>query len=291
MTPPHHTIRALLARLELAEGDRDVFHAGTPDDGRRHAFGGLIAAQALRAACLTLDAELEAHSLHAYFLRPGRLDVPVRYEVSRARDGRSFATRTVEAFQDAERIFTMTSSFQRPEPGLEHQMSMPEAPDPEGLPDHATRTERYRGRVPESVLALFERVERPLDHREPMPIDFLDPKPDHGPRLLWFRTNGAFDGDSNLHKVVLTYASDMGLLDASVLWHGKTFLSPDLHCASIDHAVWFHRAVRTDDWLLYVTESPSSGAGRGMNFGRMFQRDGTLVATTAQESLMRLGRR
>lgn len=286
-----HTVDALLDRLALEREGELLFHGGTPNDGRRHAFGGLIAAQSLRAACLTVAADLDAHSLHAYFLRPGMLDEPVRYRVTKAREGRTFATRFVEAFQKDERIFSMATSFQRPEPGLEHQMQMPEAPDPESLPDYDERFAKYVGRVPAPVLAQFAQVERPFDHREPMPFDYLTPEPQQGQRLLWFRTSGTFEGDDNLQRCVLTYATDIGLLDNCIIWHGKTFLDPNLHCASIDHAVWFHRPVRCDDWLLYVMESPSSANSRGMNFGRIFQRDGTLVATTAQESLMRLGRR
>lgn len=285
-----HSVSVLLDRLALErEGDL-VFHAARPDDGRRHAFGGLIAAQSLRAACETVDG-LEAHSLHAYFLRPGMLDKPVRYVVTKMREGRSFATRLVEAFQGDERIFTMTASFQRLEEGLEHQEAMPDAPDPEGLPDYDARFAKYVGRVPAPILDLFTKVERPFDHREPMPVDFLAPEPQRGQRLLWFRANGEVPADTNLQRCVLTYATDLGLLDNCIIWHGKTFLDPNLFCASIDHAVWFHRPVRTQEWLLYVTESPSAGNGRGMNFGRIFQRDGTLVASTAQESLMRLGRR
>ncbi len=286
-----HTVDVLLDRLKLEPEGPLTFHAGIPNDGRRHVFGGLIAAQSLRAACATVAPELDAHSLHAYFLRPGILDQPVRYRVTRAREGRSFATRFVEAFQGDERIFSMAASFQRAEPGLEHQGEMPDAPDPESLPDYDARIAKYEGRVPAPLLAQFRRIERPFDHREPMPFDFLAPVPQRGQRQLWFRTSGGFEGDDNLHRCVLTYATDLGLLDNCILWHGKTFLDPDLFCASIDHAVWFHRPVRTDQWLLYVTESPSSANARGMNFGRIFQRDGTLVATTAQESLMRIGRR
>jgi acyl-CoA thioesterase-2 len=286
----HHTVAVLLDRLKLEPEGELVFHAKIPDDGRRHAFGGLIAAQSLRAACNTIDG-LEAHSLHAYFLRPGMLDKPVRYVVTKTREGRSFATRLVEAFQGDDRIFTMTASFHRLEPGLEHQMEMPEAPDPESLPDFDERFAKYRGRVPDALLDTFTKIERPFDHREPMPFDFLAPEPQRGQRLLWFRAVGPVEGDANLHRCVLTYATDLGLLDNCIIWHGKTFMDPKLFCASIDHAVWFHRPVRADDWLLYVTESPSSGNGRGMNFGRIFQRDGALVATTAQESLMRVGRR
>jgi len=286
-----HTLDVLLDRLALEREGELVFHTQPPNDGRVHAFGGLIAAQALRAACHTVDDGLDAHSLHSYFLRPGKLDIPVRYEVTRAREGRSFATRLVEAFQEDQRIFTLTASFHRIEPGLEHQMEMPAAPDPLTLPDFDQRIARYVGRIPDAMIEKFRRVERPFDHREPMPVDFLDPHPQRGQRLLWFRGNGAMDADANLHRCVLTYATDLGLLDNCVIWHGKTFFDPTLHCASIDHAVWFHRPVRADEWLLYVTESPSSANGRGMNFGRIFQRDGTLVATTAQESLMRVGRR
>lgn len=285
------TLDVLLDRLALVREGDHVFHATEPNDGRLHAFGGLIASQALRAACHTVAEGLEAHSFHSYFLRPGKTDVPVRYEVTAARDGKSFATRLVDAFQGDERIFTMTASFHREEPGLQHQMEMPPAPDPLTLPDYDARLERYVGRIPAPMIESFRKVERPFDHREPMPFDFLDPHPQRGQRLLWFRGNGALEADANLHRCLLTYATDMGLLDNCLIWHGRTFFDRDLHCASIDHAVWFHRPVRADEWLLYVTESPSSASGRGMNFGRIFQRDGTLVATTAQESLMRLGRR
>lgn len=280
------SVDALLRRLALVPVGRDRFDGGLPDEGRLHVFGGLVASQSLRAASLTVDGFL-VHSLHGYFLRPGTLGKTIVYDVERLRDGGSFVTRLVKALQDDQVIFQATISFHRPERGLSHAAPMPEVVRPETLPDFDARLDALRDRLPAPIAERWANIDRPFDHRDPEPIDYFDPKPHRGPKRLWFRSNGPVPDEPNLHPAVVTYATDIGLLDNCIQYHGRTFLDPELFVASIDHAIWFHRPLRADAWLLYVMESPSAESGRGMNFGRIYQEDGTLVASVAQESLAR----
>lgn len=284
MTAPR--LSSLLKRLDLEQLERDLFRGETPNDGRPRVFGGLVAAQSLVAAARTVHGMLP-HSLHAYFLRPGNPKRPIVYEVDRIRDGSSFVTRRVNAVQDGEAIFSVMVSFQREESGLEHQAPMPRVLPPEGLPSSADLLQAYYERTKSPVFDFLLRVERPIEHRDPDPIDLLEPKPHVGQKCLWFRGDGEMQPDPILHLAVMTYATDMGLLDNCIQHHGYTWLSPDLMIASLDHAIWFHRPVDATKWLLYVMESPSGVGGRGMNFGRIYTRDGVLVASVAQESLMR----
>ncbi len=278
---------SLLLRLELEAQGRDVFRGFTPNDGRPRVFGGLVAAQALVAAARTVP-DKQPHSLHAYFLRPGDPASPIDYAVEAIRDGKSFATRRVVARQGTEAIFELSTSFHHEEPGLEHQTPMPEVPPPEGLPTNAERLAELGERTGKKVFDFLLSVERPIEHRDPEWVDPLAPHRQTGPRAFWFRADGEMPDDPVLHRAVLTFATDMGLLDNCIQHHGYGWLSPELMIASLDHIIWFHRPLRVDGWLLYVTDSPSSHGGRGLNLGRIYDREGRLVASVAQESLMRL---
>ncbi|MGF1468283.1 MAG: acyl-CoA thioesterase [Sandaracinaceae bacterium] len=283
MTLPPAT--ALIERLDLERIDRDLYRGQSPDDGRPRVFGGQVAAQALVAAVRTVE-ERVVHSLHAYFLRPGNPKIPIIYEVDRIRDGRSFATRRVVAIQEGEAIFNMAASFQREEEGPAHQDPMPEAAPPGSVPSNL---ERYRALAEtDPVFGFLGRLEALIELRDLDPVDPRSRERRSGQHLVWFRAHGALPDDPLLHQCVLAYASDMTLLGASLRHHGLTWLDPKLQVASLDHALWFHRAFRADRWLLYVTESPSTSHARGMNFGRIYAEDGALVASVAQENLMRI---
>ncbi len=286
-----HAIDTLLARLDLDRLDRDLYRGHTPNDGRQRVFGGLVAAQSLIAAYRTVDeSDKFAHSLHSYFLRPGDPQLPILFDVDRIRDGRSFATRRVVARQEGEAIFNMSVSFHVHEDGLSHQERMPPAPSPDTLRTNTERLQEYAERTQNPVFPFLLRLERPIEHRDPEPVDLLEPEAHQGLKRLWFRGAGSIPDDQALHQAVVTYASDMGLLDNCIQHHGYTWLDPQLMIASLDHALWFHRPLRADEWLLYSMKSPNAEGGRGFNTGRMYAADGTLVASVAQESLMRVRR-
>ncbi len=280
-------LTGLLERLDLERLDDDLFRGSSAHDGRPRIFGGLVAAQSLIAACRTVEGRV-AHSLHGYFLREGDTSVPVIYHVDRIRDGRSFATRRVVAKQHGKAIFNLSVSFQVPEGGLEHQTQMPDAPPPEMVPTNVERLRAYKDRSDHPAIDFLLMLDRPIERREVDHVDLLDPKPSTGIHRTWFRATGMLDDqDAVIHQAVLAYASDYGLLEASFAQHGHSFLTDKLILASLDHAIWFHQACRADEWMLYVTESPRTGGGRGLNFGRIYSRNGALVASVAQEGLMR----
>ncbi len=284
MTQPVDT---LLHRLDIETLDRDLFRGKSPADGRPRVFGGQVLGQALVAASRTVEAGRIAHSLHAYFLRPGDPSIPILYEVDRIRDGRSFTTRRVRAIQRGEAIFSVSVSFQVDEPGLEHQAPMPEAPPPLSLPSNEERMQKLQ----HTHARLFEfllHLERPIEQRDADPLDPLAPRPHTGLRRIWFRAHGTLPDDPMLHQCVLAYASDLSLLDSALFHHGVTWFDPRLIAASLDHAIWFHRPFRADAWLLYAMESPSASGARGFNLGRVYSEDGRLVASVAQEGLMRM---
>ena len=280
-------IDTLLKRLTLEPAGGDVFIGHTPNDGRPRVYGGLAVAQSLVAAANTVDRARVAHSIHGFFLRPGDPKQPIRYEVDRIRDGGSFTTRRVVARQGAEAIFNAGVSFQVPEDGLSHERPMPDAPAPESLPSETDVFAEYLEQTENPVFDFLLRVENPVDFRDVDPIDLVDPKPFTGAHRAWCRAFGPMPDDPVLHQAVLAYCSDRGLLGACIRQHGFSWLSRELIIASLDHAIWFHRPARLDEWLLYDTESPSSQGGRGLNFGRFYDREGRLVASSAQESLMR----
>jgi acyl-CoA thioesterase-2 len=278
-------LEQLLSILDLEQLEVNLFRGLSPQVGWQRVFGGQVIGQALVAACRTVEGRA-AHSLHAYFLRAGDPTVPIIFEVDRIRDGTSFSTRRVVAIQHGQAIFSMAASFHKDETGLHHQMRMPEVPSPEALPSEAELKEQLIDRLPEPVKAYWLR-ERPIEIR---PIDlsrYLSPENRVPSQQVWIRATGSLGGDLALHQCVLAYASDFTLLDTALIAHGRFVFDPRLMLASLDHAIWFHRSFRADEWLLYVQDSPSSGAGRAFCRGTLFTREGEVVASTAQEGLVR----
>jgi acyl-CoA thioesterase-2 len=275
----------LLSILDLETLEHNLFRGLSPQVGWQRVFGGQVIGQALVAACRTVE-DRPAHSLHGYFLREGDPAVPIIYDVDRIRDGKSFSTRRVVAVQHGQAIFSMAVSFHRPEEGLEHQLPMPDVPPPEELPSEAELKERLIGRLPPQVKAYWER-ERPIEIR---PVDlsrYLSPEKRTPSQLVWIRANGMLGDDLALNQCVLAYASDFTLLDTALIAHGRFVFDPTLMLASLDHAIWFHRSFQFDDWLLYAQDSPSSSGGLAFCRGTLFTRGGVLVASTAQEGLVR----
>ena len=278
-------LEQLLSILDLEPLEVNLFRGLSPQVGWQRVFGGQVIGQALVAACRTVDGRM-AHSLHAYFLRAGDPTVPIIYEVDRIRDGTSFSTRRVVAVQHGQAIFSMAASFHKDEPGLHHQMKMPDVPPPEALPSEAELKEKLIDRLPEPVKAYWQR-ERPIEIR---PVDlsrYVSPKNRAPTQQVWIKATGELSDGPALHQCVLAYASDFTLLDTALIAHGRFVFDPRLMLASLDHAIWFHRSFRADDWLLYAQDSPSSGAGRAFCRGTLFTREGELVASTAQEGLIR----
>ncbi|MEM6665831.1 MAG: acyl-CoA thioesterase II [Pseudomonadota bacterium] len=279
-------IAELLGILDLEPLERNLYRGTSPQVGWQRVFGGLVIAQSLMAAIRTVDDPRSAHSLHGYFMRPGDPAVPIIYEVDRIRDGRSFTTRRVVAIQHGKAIFSMSASFQVGEEGLEHQIAMPDVPDPESLPSEAELKAMLIDRMPDPVRRYWNR-RRPIELR---PLDlahYVSEQPLPPRQQIWFRATGPLPDDPAIQRTALAYASDMTLLDTSLFAHGKSVFSPDLQVASLDHALWFHHPARMDDWLLYSQDSPASSGARGFTRGSIFNRDGLLVASVAQEGLIR----
>ena len=276
----------LLQLLELEQLEVNLFRGASRDIGSPQVFGGQVLGQALSAAAATVEGRV-VHSLHAYFLRRGDCTAPIVYEVDRSLDGHSFANRRVVAIQHGQQIFNMTASFQVAEAGFDHQMAMPQVTAPEGLPDSDGPPAQLLARLPGRVRRFFEQP-RPFEFRAVQPIEYLHPRREAPAREIWFRAVGALPDDEMLHRRLLAYVSDFFLLDTATLPHGTSLLRPNLIMASIDHAMWFHRALRVDDWLLYAMESPSASGARGFARASVFARDGRLVASAAQEGLVRL---
>jgi acyl-CoA thioesterase-2 len=273
----------LLKLLDLERIEDNLFRGESRDVGAPQVFGGQVLGQALVAASRTVEGR-QVHSLHAYFLRRGDLSVPIVFEVDRSRDGGSFTSRRVVAVQHGQPILTMSASFQVAEPGLEHQAPMPEAPPPESLRDLAELEAEVIERMPHRVTGYF-RNQRPFEFRAVSPDDYLTREKRPARKLVWFRVTGQLPADQTLHRCLLTYVSDYHLLATATMPHGVNFL--ELQVASIDHAIWFHRDLRVDDWLMYAIESPSASGARGFSRGAIYARDGALVASVAQEGLIR----
>jgi acyl-CoA thioesterase-2 len=277
----------LIHLLDLEVIEVNIFRGYTLDENRQRVFGGQVAGQALVAAARTIDeAGRLVHSLHAYFLRPGDPTVPILYEVDRIRDGRSFSTRRVVAIQHGRAIFNMQASFHDEEPGPDHQLAMPEGiPDPESLPDFQTLMAPYA----EQLGDWYDRP-RPIDLRyvdgSPMSRKGV---PSTGQRV-WLRADGALPDDPVLHACIITYASDMTLLDTTVLPFGLSWDSPGMQMASVDHAMWFHRPIRANEWMLYDQVALSTSGARGLAGGAIYKLDGSLVVTVVQEGLARIVR-
>ncbi len=275
----------LLHQFELERLEVNLFRGVSRDIGSPQVFGGQVLGQALMAACATIDDRL-VHSLHAYFLRRGDFNLPIIYNVDRSRDGRSFSTRRVTAIQNGAQIFNCSCSFQIPEDGLEHQITMPDVPPPEALPPLAKPTPEQLAQLPEKARRLFEK-DPPFEFRPVQVLDPLAPRAAPPMRQVWFRAVDTVPDGEALHRCLLAYVSDYNLLDTATLPHGASYLKGDLIMASVDHAIWFHRSMRVDDWLLYAMDSPSASGARGFARGSIFARSGQLVASVAQEGLIR----
>lgn len=284
----NEVLKDLVALLELEALEVNIFRGGSRDLGGKSVFGGQVIGQALMAGARTVE-DATPHSLHAYFLRPGDMEAPIVYDVDRVRDGRSFTARRVQAIQNGKPILSMIASFHGDEAGLTHQKSMPNVPPPESLDDQETLRERWMDAHPEIPERLRSAMRRKLaiEFRPVAPVDPFAPEARPAEQAIWFRAAGMLPDDPTLHRCILAYASDFNLLSSALLPHARSYLMPNMVVASIDHAVWFHRDVRVDDWLLYSMDSPSSQGARGFSRGEIFMRDGTLVASVTQESLMR----
>ena len=270
-----------LERLEM-----NLFRGQSRDIGSPQVFGGQVLGQALVAATATAEDRV-VHSLHAYFLRRGDFNSPIVYEVDRALDGKHFSSRRVVAIQHGRQIFNMSASFQLPEAGLEHQNSMPDVPPPESLRDLESHYRDVLDRLPAGARRMLEQ-KRPFEFRPVEPPDHLRREKSAPLKYMWFRTVEKLPDEEALHRCLLAYVSDFHLLDTALKPHGISMVSPRLVIASVDHAMWFHRSVRVDDWLLYAIDSPSASGARGFARGSVFARDGRLVASAAQEGLMRV---
>jgi acyl-CoA thioesterase-2 len=280
-------IEQLLSTLDLERLEHNLFRGRSPQNGWQRVFGGQVVGQALVAADRTVDAhDRLPHSLHAYFLRPGDPKVPIIYEVDRIRDGGSFTTRRVVAIQHGHAIFSMAVSFHKSEPGLEHQITMPDVPPPEDLPSEAQLKDRLIPLLPDVMRAYWER-DRPIELRPVETARYLSGEKGEPRQHIWIKANGSLPDDFRLHQCVLAYASDFSLLDTALIAHGRVLFDPRMMLASLDHAVWFHRPFRADEWLLYAQDSPSAQSARGFCRGSIFSRDGKLVASVAQEGLIR----
>lgn len=273
----------LIEILDLEQIELNIFRGRSPEDKRKRVFGGQVAAQALMAAGRSVEAG-RVHSLHAYFLRPGDVSVPILFEVDRIRDGKSFTTRRVVAIQRGEPIFNLSASFHKDEEGVSHQIKMPDVPDPLELPTFKERMAPWAEKMGDWNVRL-----RPIDQRyvDPPNMDIRD-EPREPVQRLWVKADGKLPDDPLLHACVVTYASDMTLLDSVMLPHRISWQDPNLMVASLDHVMWFHRPFRADEWFLYDQKSPSAAGARGLAQGHIFTKDGTLVVTAMQEGLIRI---
>jgi acyl-CoA thioesterase II len=282
----YRTLEELLDLLDLEQIEVDIFRGRSPDERRQRVFGGQVAGQALVAAGRTVPSDRPVHSLHAYFIRPGDPAVPLVYTVDRIRDGRSFTTRRVTAIQHGRPIFAMSASFQRAEAGPEHADPMPDVPPPEAVERNSDRLARLFGEVP----AQLDRSPFDLRSVGPMTVEAeLDAALRTTRNLVWLRADGDLPDDPLLHVCLMTYASDMTLLDTVLLGHGLSWLDGRTTGASLDHAMWFHREFRADRWLLYAQDSPAAHGARGLARGEVFTASGQLVVSVVQEGLIRTG--
>lgn len=284
---PQGLVDQLIDLLDVEMIDTDHYRGKRQPGGVGRVFGGQVVAQALQAAQRTIDDGKAAHSLHAYFMRAGNEDHPIDYRVMRDFDGRSFANRRIVALQEGRPILNMTASFQTPEEGLAHQDAMPAVPPPEALKAERELRAEIEDQVPERLKAFFLRP-RPIEIRPTTPRHWFAPAKGEPRQSSWFRVAAPLPDDPALHRATLVYATDMMLLGTSLLAHGVSWMTHPVQTASLDHAVWLHEPFRFDEWLLYVCDSPWAGHARGFNRGQIFTRDGKLVASTAQEGLVRL---
>lgn len=284
---PQTVVAELIELLQLERIEENLFRGQSRDIGTKYVFGGQVLGQALSAAQRTVDPSRHVHSLHAYFLRAGDIEAPIVYDVDRARDGKSFSTRRVVAIQHGQTILNCSASFQHDEPGAEHQLSMPEVPPPEDL-------EPPQPVDPEQFSHLSAKLQRWLARGGPFEFRHVYPRdeikvPKRPPfQHVWFRLVDRVGDEPDLHRAMLAYASDFHLIGTTTFPHGISYLQPNVQMASLDHAIWFHRPFRIDEWLLYSCDSPSAQGARGLARGMIYSRDGRLVASTAQEGLIRI---
>jgi len=276
----------LLSLLHLEQIEENIFRGQSQDMGFGNIFGGQVLGQSLSAVAQTVPKDRCVHSLHGYFLRPGDPRRPIVYQVDCIRDGKSFTTRRAVAIQKGRAIFSMSASFQIAEPGFEHQADPPEVPGPEELRSELAMARQVQDKIPESIRAKFI-CDRPIEIRPVNPVNPFAPKKKKPLRYAWLKTIGSIPDDPVIHKYMLAYASDFGLVGTSLYPHGHTYWESAMQVASLDHTMWFHTDFRIDQWLLYAMNSPSASGARGLNHGQVFTRDGQLVASVAQEGLIR----
>jgi acyl-CoA thioesterase-2 len=280
-------VSELIDLLALERLEDNLFRGQSRDIGTKYVFGGQVLGQSLSAAQQTVANDRAVHSLHAYFLRAGDISAPVVFDVDRARDGHSFSARRVTAIQHGQPILVFAASFQKPEVGVEHQFHMPELPQPEDVQPTVAPTPDIMAKLPAKMQRWLSRM-GPFELRPSYPRDEIKP-PKHPPyQHVWFRLDGKIGDEPELHRALLAYASDFYLLGTTTFPHGISYYQPNVQMASLDHAMWFHRPFRADDWLLYSLDSPSAQGARGLARGLIYDRAGKLVASTAQEGLIRV---
>ncbi len=282
-------LKALLRVLDLEQLEDNLFRGARGSEGWQRVYGGQVLGQALMAAVRTVDPGRRVHSLHGYFLLAGDPSLPIIYDVERIRDGGSFTTRRVKAIQHGAAIFTMSASFHKAEEGLEHQSAMPDVPGPDALPNPKDVIASLIDKLPAAMRSYWVR-DRPIDMRVVDISRYLTREKKPPAQEIWFRAAGRLPDDPAIHEAVLAYASDFTLLDTALIAHGKLLFDADIQLASLDHAIWYHRAFRADDWMLYVQDSPSAHSARGFSRGSIYTQEGGLIASVAQEGLMRLRR-
>ncbi|HEX2595534.1 MAG TPA: acyl-CoA thioesterase II [Luteimonas sp.] len=284
MTSP---VSELIELLTLERLEDNLFRGQSRDIGTKYVFGGQVLGQALSATQMTIDSDRAAHSLHAYFLRAGDIEHPIVYQVDRTRDGGSFSVRRVTAIQHGQPIFFLAASFQKHEDGGEHQLSMPEVPKPEDIEPSPSVPPQVLAKLPTKVQRWLSRM-GPFEFRHVYPRDELNPPKRPPFQQVWFRLSERVGDAPELHRALLAYASDFHLLGTATFPHGISYYQPNVQMASLDHALWFHRPFRADEWLLYSIDSPSAQHGRGLARGLVYDREGRLVASTAQEGMIRV---
>ncbi len=280
-------LESLVALLDLEPLEVNIYRGVSRDIGTGRVFGGQVLAQALVAARRTVAEPREAHSVHGYFILPGDVAAPIVYFVDRLRDGKSFTTRRVTAIQHGRTIFNMSASFHVVEEGIEHQLPLPDVPGPEELAGELELLRDRADRIPPELRPVLTQ-DRPIDFRPVDPVDPFEPEGRPTSKYLWLRALGEIGDDVALNQAVLAYASDHGLLTSALRPHRLSLYTPGLQAASLDHSIWFHRPFRADEWLLYAMDSPAAGNARGFTRGSIFSRSGELVASVAQEGLLRL---
>lgn len=284
---PQTALEALLATLNLEPLEDNLFRGSRGTEGWQRVFGGQVLGQALMAAARTVDPSRPAHSMHGYFLLGGDPSREIVYDVDRIRDGGSFTTRRVRAIQHGRAIFSMSASFHKQEDSYDHQTPMPDVPGPDDLPNSKEFIAKFLDKLPENMRRYWEK-ERPIDLRIADVTRYLSREKKTPIQHIWIRANGRLPDDLAIHQAVLAYASDLTILDTALIAHGKLLFDPDLQLASLDHALWFHRPFRADEWMLYVQDSPSAFGARAFCRGTVYSQTGTLIASVTQEGLVRI---